>query len=67
MRYLILLLLSPIVLMVELDPVEYTVAEGESASLTAVLNFVADRDVSVDLITQNGTAEGETNQPQSTK
>ena len=50
--------------MVEFDPVQYTVVEGESASLTAVLNFVTDRDVSVDLITRNGTTEGEMNQPQ---
>ncbi len=40
-------------------PISYTVVEGETASLTAVLNFAADRDVTVDFATNDGSALGQ--------
>ena len=48
----------PTALMVQFDPIVYNVEEGGTASLRAVLNVPADRDVSVDFITSDGTATG---------
>ena len=46
------------VLMVQFDLTSYSVTEGEQASLTAVLSFAADRDVTVDVSTVDGSAIG---------
>ena len=46
-------------LVVEFDPEIYFVTEGERASIRAVLNFAADRDVTVDFVTSDGSAEGD--------
>ena len=45
-------------LMVQFDPVVYSVTEGERASIRAVLNFAADRDVTVEFTTVSGSAGG---------
>ena len=44
--------------MVQFNPVSYAVTEGEQAAVTAVLNFVADRNVTVDFTTSDGSALG---------
>ena len=44
--------------MVEFDPVTYPVNEGEQAFIIAVLNFAADRDVTVDFATSDSLADG---------
>ena len=46
-------------LVVEFDPVTYSVNEGERAFIVAVLNFAADRDVTVDFATSDGSAQGD--------
>ena len=48
-----------LVLMVQFDPVTYSVTQGEQAFIIAVLNFAADRDVTVDFATSDGSAEGD--------
>ena len=48
--------MSCAVLEVQFDPVTYNVIEGATVSLSAVLNIIADRDVTVDLIVIPGTA-----------
>ena len=42
-------------LMVNFDPTTYSVMEGSSVVITAMLNNPADRDVSVDFTTVPGT------------
>ena len=51
----------PTGLVVQFQPDTYSVTEGEQASLTAVLNFAAIRDVTVNISTSNGLATGENN------
>ena len=46
------------VLTVQFDPTSYFAAEGDRVSLTAVLSFAADRDVTVDVSTVDGSATG---------
>lgn len=46
------------VLVVQFDPVSYTVEEGDPASLRVVLSFAADRPVTVDVATSDGSATG---------
>ena len=45
-------------LVIQFDQEEYTGVEGESVLLTAVLNRLADRQITVTLITQDNTARG---------
>lgn len=48
----------PVVLTVQFDPTTYSITEGEQASIVAVLSTEADRAVSVDFNTVDGTALG---------
>ena len=45
-------------LMVEFDPAIYSGIEGEQVSIIVVLNIMADRDVTVNFNTINGSATG---------
>ncbi len=45
-------------LTVQFDPVTYTVAEGATVSLRAVLNVAADRDMTIDLTAVSCSATG---------
>ena len=45
---------------VEFDPAIYSVNEGEQVSVSVILNFIADRDVTVNLATSDGSATGTT-------
>ena len=42
----------------EFNPATYSVTEGEEVSIITSLNIVADRDVTVGLMTIDGTATG---------
>ena len=44
--------------MVQFDPETYSVTEGGEASIRAVLNFEAERDVTVEFNTRDGSATG---------
>jgi hypothetical protein len=47
-----------VALEVRFDPIEYNVPEGDQVSLTVRLNSPADREVTVDVSTTDGTASG---------
>ena len=49
------------VLVAQFDPTTYTVSEGTAINILITLSFVADRDVTVDFATVDGTAIGEHN------
>ena len=50
--------LSSLDLQVQFDSVSYTVDEGNETIITALLNFIADRDVTVDFTATDQSATG---------
>jgi len=57
--FIVIIVCFPTALTVDFNPVSYMLSEGDATQLIVELSFPADRDVSVDVTLNPGTAIGE--------